>query len=314
MADQVTQSVSGAAARTRAVHRRRGGQRQAVWYVFLLPYLAAMVVFSLGPAVYAVLLSFATSEMGVPQFFTAGLENFTQAYTHFRFLESFANVARYTLFSVSSGLLGVLVISLLLDVRQGRSTSLLRTIYFLPGALSGVGAVLLFGFVLDPELSVFGPLMHVLGPDLQHVVQAKNLVFLFTLLTFYLGAGSWIAIFIGALGGISQEVLDAATVDGCNAWQKALYVKLPSLRPLIGYFVILAFAGNVQIYTEPAVAGGAWGAPTGYWSPNLVAVWFAFDRGNFGAAAALSLVMIFIGLVCAYVVITRTGLYDLERA
>jgi multiple sugar transport system permease protein len=296
-----------------AIRRRGNKQRQLIWYVFLLPYLIAMLMFSLGPTIYAVLLSFAKFEMGIPQFFAAGFDNFVEAYTHFKFLESFANIARYTLFAVTSGLVGVLVVALLLDVRQDRVTGILRTLYFLPGSLSGVGAVLLFTFVLDPELSVFGSMMRLLGPDLRSIVQAKNLFILFTLLSFYLGAGTWIAIFIGALGGVSHEVLDAATVDGCNAWQKALYIKLPSLRPLIGYFVILAFAGNVQIYTEPAVAGGVWGAPASYWAPNQVAVWFAFDRGNFGAASALSLLMMVIGLVCAYLVITKTGLYDIER-
>ena len=314
MTHQVAEGVSGTAGRTRTAVPKRGGQRQAVWYVFMLPYLVAMVMFSLGPAVYAVLLSTAKFEAGVPQFFAAGVDNFVTAYTHFRFLRSFANVAKFTLFSITTGLLGVLVLAVLLDMRRNRTSSALRTVYFLPGALSGVGAVLLFGFILDPQLSVFDPVIRVLGPDLGHVVQAKNLVLLFTLLTFYLGAGTWIAIFIGGLGGISQEVLDAATVDGCNAWQKAWFIKLPSLRPLIGYFVILAFAGNVQLYTEPAIAGGAWGAPAVHWAPNQVAVWFAFDRGNFGAAAALSLLMMAIGLICAYIVITRTGLYDIERA
>lgn len=273
-----------------------------------------MVLFSLGPAIYAVLLSFAKYERGVPQLFAAGLDNFRLAYTHFKVLDSFANVAKFAVVSLSVGLLGVLVVALLLDMRQSRTTSALRTTYFLPGALSGVGAVLLFTFVLDPQLSVFGPVAQLLGPDLRHVVQAKNLVYLFTLLTFYLGAGTWIAIFIGGLSGVSREVMDAATVDGCNAWQKAWYIKLPSLRPLIGYFVILALAGNVQIFTEPTVAGGAWGAPSGSWAPNQVAYWFAFDLGNFGAAAALSLLMMLIGLVGAYIVITRTGLYDIERA
>jgi multiple sugar transport system permease protein len=291
----------------------RSSQRDFVWYLFLLPYLIAMLLFSLGPTLYAILLSFAKFEMGVPRFFSTGFDNFILAFTHFKFLESFANITKYTLFATTSGLIGVLVVALLLDVRQSRSTSVLRTIYFLPGALSGVGAVLLFTFILDPEVSVFGSFMRLLGPDLRTIVQAKNLVLIFTLLSFYLGAGTWIAIIIGALGGISQDVLDAATIDGCNAWQKALYIKLPSLRPLIGYFVILAFAGNVQIYTEPSVAGGAWGAPSGSWAPNQVAVWFAFDTGNFGAASALSLFMMVMGLICAYLVITKTGLYDIER-
>jgi multiple sugar transport system permease protein len=294
--------------------RREGNKpHQWIWYLFLLPYLIAMLMFSLGPTVYAILLSFAKFEMGIPQFFTAGFDNFIEAYTHFKFIESFTNIAQYSIVAVSSGLIGVLVIALLLDVRQDRSTGMLRTVYFLPGALSGVGAVLLFTFILDPQVSVFGSVMRLLGPDLRSIVQAKNLFIIFAFLGFYLGAGTWIAIFIGALSGVSQDVLDAATVDGCNAWQKAIYIKLPSLRPLIGYFVILAFAGNVQLYTEPSVAGGVWFAPSSYWAPNQVAVWFAFDRGNFGAASALSLLMMAIGLICAYFVITKTGLYDIER-
>jgi multiple sugar transport system permease protein len=272
-----------------------------------------MLIFSLGPTIYAILLSFSKFEMGIPHFFAAGFDNFEKAYTHIRFLGSLANVGKYALVSVSSGLLGVLVVALLLDIRQNRATGILRTIYFLPGALSGVGAVLLFTFVLDPELSVFGPLVRLIGPDLRTIVQAKNLAYIFTLLSFYLGSGTWIAIFIGGLSGISQEVLDAATVDGCNAWQKARYIKLPGLRPLIGYFLILAFAGNIQIYTEPLIAVGAWSAPASNWAPNQVTVWFAFEQGNFGAAAALSLLMLAIGLICAYVVITKTGLYNIER-
>jgi multiple sugar transport system permease protein len=313
MAHHGNDSTSMAKSSKFALHRTGNAKRQSIWYVFLLPYLIAMLMFSLGPTVYAFLLSFAKFEMGIPQFFAAGLDNFIEAYTHFKFIESFTNIAKYTLFAVISGLIGVLVVALLIDIRQNRSTGMLRTVYFLPGALSGVGAVLLFTFILDPELSVFGSMMNVLGPDLRSIVQGKNLFIIFTFLGFYLGAGTWIAIFIGALGGVSQEVMDAATVDGCNAWQKAIYIKIPSLRPLIGYFIILAFAGNVQIYTEPSIAGGAWGAPASYWAPNQVAVWFAFDRGNFGAAAALSLLMMLIGLVCAYLVITKTGLYDIER-
>jgi multiple sugar transport system permease protein len=131
---------------------------------------------------------------------------------------------------------------------------------------------------------------------------------------FFSGAGMWIAIQHGGLQGVSKEVLEASELDGCNAWQKAWYVKLPFIRPFIVYQAILIFALNVQLFVEPQLMSSTWvqaNVPP-QWAPNQLAYSYAFDVGNFGAAAALSLLMLTIGIAGAYVLIRWTGFFKLE--
>ena len=112
--------------------------------------------------------------------------------------------------------------------------------------------------------------------------------------------------FYGGLKGISTDLLEAAAIDGANVWQTALYIKLPMIWRYVIYLFILTFAGNIQLFTEPQIIGPSFSyvgistiSPT--WSPNQLSYYFAFSEGNFGAAAAISLLMVAIGLAGALV-------------
>jgi multiple sugar transport system permease protein len=148
------------------------------------------------------------------------------------------------------------------------------------------------------------------------IITPASLAFIFLIMGFFVGAGIWIAIQYGALEGISSEVMEAATMDGCNEWQKALYIKLPLIRPYIIYQFILIFAGNVQLFVEPQLLSNQTYIHANVplvWSPNQLAYSFAFDLGNFGAAAALALIMLAIGLGASYLMVSWTGFFKIEN-
>lgn len=284
-------------------------------YVFLLPYLVFLLAFGVGPGLYALVISFADFKVGVPNFFAAGLKNYVTAFTDYRFASTMANIGQFLLISVPLGIGLVVLIALLLHMRPGRMASALRTLYFIPGAVTGPALLLLAIFMFSPLMSPFGPLQRALGYDsFDALIAPERLAIIFTVIGFFSGAGMWIAIQFGALQGISTEVLEAATIDGCNAWQKAVYIKLPLIRPFIIYQFILIFAGNVQLFVEPQLMASTWinaNVPR-QWAPNQLAYSFAFDLGNFGAAAAMSLLMLVIGLGAAYLVIRWTGFFELK--
>ena len=76
----------------------------------------------------------------------------------------------------------------------------------------------------------------------------------------------------GAFQNISQEIMEAAKIDGCNAIQAAIFIKLPLVAKYIIYMLILSFAGGIQLFVEPQLLGRATGnsiPPT--WSPNELA-------------------------------------------
>lgn len=285
-------------------------------HLFVLPYVLLLLAFGIGPGIYAFVISFAKFVEGRPQFFQAGIANYVTAYSDFRFAGVFRNISLFLLISLPVGVIGVVAIALLLHMRDGRFATTMRTVYFLPGAVAGPTLVLLAIFVFDPNISPFQSLLQAMGfRVVGDVIRPERLPLLFTLLGFFGGAGGWIAIFYGALNSISHEVLEAATMDGCNAWQTAWYIKQPLIRPYIAYMLILTFAGNVQLFAEPQLIAAAGAAPIPQpWSPNQLGYEFAFGLGNFGASAAISLLMLAIGLVGAMLVLRGTTIFRVEAA
>jgi multiple sugar transport system permease protein len=286
-------------------------------YLFLLPYFLTMLAFGLGPGIYALLLSFADFSTGLPHYFAAGIKNYVAVIHDHRFGFTFANIGKFLLISVPIGIALVVLLALLLHMKPGKVSSTLRTLFFIPGAASGPAVVLLVIFMLTPSLSPFGFLLKSLGlKSFNNVITPGSLAFIFLFMGFFVGAGMWIAIQYGALEGISTEVMEAATMDGCNAWQKALYIKLPLIKPYIIYQFILIFAGNVQLFVEPQLLGNQTYIKANVplvWSPNQLAYSFAFDLGNFGAAAALALIMLIIGLGASYLMVRGTGFFKIEN-
>ncbi len=299
------------------------GPRRSSWrwrrhvsaYLFVLPYVLTLLAFGLGPGLYAFLISFARLQDGAPRYFAAGLQNYAFAFKDFRFGSTIQNIGVFLLVSVPLGIAAVVAIALLLHMRPGRISSALRTIFFVPGAVTGPALVLLTIFMFTPDLSPFGGLLKRMGfQSFNDLIYPRSLPFVFTIIGFFSGAGMWIAIQYGALEGLSTEVMEAATLDGCNAWQKALYIKLPLIKPYVIYQFILVFAGNVQLFVEPQLLTTTWinaNVPAQY-APNQLAYAFAFELGNFGAAAALSLLMLLVGLGAAYVVIKWTGFFHIQ--
>ena len=269
-----------------------------------------MLAFGIGPAVYALIISFAEFEKGKPKLFAAGLSNYITAYTDFRFVGTLVNMGKYLLYALPLMIVGVVVISLLLHARPGRFSTLMRTIYFIPGAVTGPTAVLLVIFVFDPRVSPFQTLLNLFSFE---ALRAPHMPLVFALMLFFSAAGGWVAIFFGALNNISQEVIEAAIIDGCGAFQIANLIKRPLIAPYVVYMVILTFAGNIQLFTEPQLISLAEVVPiTKYWSPNQLSYAFAFELGNFGASAALSLLMVLIGLAGAALILTTTDIFRAE--
>ncbi len=318
MADLSVSIENKSTGKIRTTNRRWHRIKQSVEaYLFLLPYLLAMLAFGLGPGIYAFLISFADYSTGLPRYFAAGIKNYIAVIKDHRFGFTFANIGKFLLISVPLGIAFVVLLALLLHMRPGKVSSTLRTLFFIPGAASGPAVVLLVIFMLTPSVSPFGFLLKSLGlQSFNSIITPGSLAFIFFIMGFFVGAGMWIAIQYGALEGIPSEVMEAATMDGCNAWQKALFIKLPLIQPYIIYQFILIFAGNVQLFVEPQLLGNQTYIKANVplvWSPNQLAYSFAFDLGNFGAAAAMALIMLIIGLGASYLMVRWTGFFKIEN-
>jgi multiple sugar transport system permease protein len=81
----------------------------------------------------------------------------------------------------------------------------------------------------------------------EEIWQTKNLVWLFAIMAFFAVAGNWILIQYGSLQSLSQEIIEAARMDGCSGLQLALRIKLPLIKKYIIYMGVLIFAGGTAV-------------------------------------------------------------------
>lgn len=273
-------------------------------------YVPILIAFGVGPTIYALKLAFTN-----PSGSFAGLHQFIAAYNDYRFLPAFGHILVYSI--VWLALLTVLVVALalLLHGRAGRVSSTFRFIFYLPGALAGAGAVVVWAFMLDPSVSPYSSVLHLIGShQMAQTVAPNHLPWIFALMAFWTGAGSWIVILYGALNTIPPDIDEAARMDGAGPIAIALRLKLPLIRKWIAYMLILSFTTATQLFVEPQVllqaSGGA--IPT-TWAPNQLAYLLAFNEGNFNEAAALSVDLLLIALIAAAIVIWRTALFRVDE-
>ena len=291
-----------------APRRRVGG---AAGYLFVAGYTLLLLAFGVFPTGYAFYLALTNSQGK----FT-GLNQFIKVAQDYRFVPAFTNILVYlVLWLVVLVVLTVLVAVVLRGRMRPGASALFRFLFYLPGALAGVASVLVWLFMLDPDVSPAAWLLNSLGlHSFAAVIAPGNLPVIFMLIAFWTGAGGWIVVMYGALNNIPDDVLEAAKMDGAGPWRSAWYVQIPMIKQWIAYMTILAFAAGTQLFVEPQLLQTASlqrVSPT--WSPNQLAYVFAFQQGDFNGAAAISVFLLALGLICAGLLVTRSNMFKLDE-
>ncbi|WP_037675858.1 carbohydrate ABC transporter permease [Streptomyces griseus] len=279
-------------------------------YVFVSGYVLLLLAFGVLPTGYAVWLALSNSRNQL-----VGMGNFTRTFADYRFGPAFLHIGLYLVVWLASLMILVVLLALMLHGRMRRTSTSLRFLFYLPGALAGVASVLLFLILLDPAASPVGWLLKSFGWNTLAQVNAPgHLPVLFTIIAFWTGAGGWIVVMYGALNSIPDEILEAARIDGANTLQIALRIQIPMITKWIAYMLILAFAAGTQLFVEPQLVSlASWGMIPDSWSPNQLSYQYAFQAGDFNGAAALSVDLLVLGLACAALVVFRTGLFDRDK-
>ena len=279
----------------------------AMWVMFS-PYLFLLISFGLIPIIMARLEVPHESRVNPD----GGWDAFIIVLQDFRFLPAVKNVLGFMAIFVPTTIIFVIAMALMLDVNPTAWKKWLRMAYIVPAAISGAVAVLVWYALLQPTFSpIKTPLSWVGITTSDQIWQTKNLVFIFAIMAFFAIAGNWILIQFGSLQSISGEVIEAARVDGCSAFQIAMRIKLPLIKKYIVYMGVLIFAGGLQIFVEPQlIDSGIYSGIAEAWSLDQLSFELAFTSGDFGGASALSLMLLVPSFLGALVVIFKTDMFD----
>ena len=267
-----------------------------VWaYFFLSPFLIGLVLFMLGPLIFALVLSFLDWNMvGSPKWI--GLANYREMFSDEVFWKSFWNTLYYTSVTVPVTIVISLVLATLMN-RDIRGVYFLRAVYFVPITISVIAVGLLWSWLYTPD---FGFLNYVLGllglPKVMWLVKVKTAMLSLIIVGIWRGLGFNIIVLLAGLKGISREIYDASAIDGANEWQQFWKVTMPMLSPTLFFAIVMAFISSVQVFelTYIMTQGGPSDSTTTL-IYNTYLQGFTFLR--LGYASAISLVFLIMILI-----------------
>lgn len=265
---------------------------------FLLPALALYSVFVLWPIAQSLRYSlFDWNGLGRVDKFV-GLQNFRDAFGDPDFREAFGNNVFIIVFSLVLQLPFALFLAVLLNQRL-RGRAVLRVLFFAPYILSEVVTAVVWRQILRPRGLLDAMLDGVGLSSLKHEWLADpdfvmNSMFFVVSWKYF---GLHMILLLAGLQQISHGLTDAARTDGATSWQVFRHITLPLLAPTIRVSVFLSVIGALQLFDLVYVTTK--GGPVGRSATMATYLIEKFQRGQFGYASAISVVIFMICLVIA---------------
>jgi multiple sugar transport system permease protein len=227
-------------------------------WLFLAPALGLIGLFFFLPVIAGLLLSltdFDIYAIGAPE--TArfvGLKNYAATLTSPLFWQAVKNTFYFVLVGGPLSVLVSLAAALLLHARATRLRSLFRTVYFAPVVTTLVAVAIVWRYLYHPR---YGFLNHALGwfgvGPIDWLGDPTWAMPGIILLAVWKNFGYNMLIFAAGLGSISQELYEAAAIDGAGPWQRFRNVTLPGLAPVFLFVGVTTMIGFFQLFAEPYV-------------------------------------------------------------
>jgi multiple sugar transport system permease protein len=266
--------------------------------LFLSPWIVGFVLFTGGPIVYSLVLSFYRWDLMRPAQFV-GLANYRQMPHDPLLAKALGNTIVYAAMSIPSSVCVALGMALLLD-QNVRGLRVFRTIFYLPTLTQGVATYALWAVVFDPDT---GPLNRFLRHFLANPPKwlldpawAKPALVLMSLWS----VGGMMLIFLAGLQDIPRQLYEAAEIDGAGPIGRFAHVTLPMLSPTLFFNLIISTIGAFQVFTAAFVLTE--GGPS---HATLFYVYHLFNRAfvnfNMGYASALAWLLFAIVLLLTVV-------------
>jgi fructooligosaccharide transport system permease protein len=280
-------------------------------YGFLTPALILAILFIVLPIILAFTYGFTDYYLLKPndkEFI--GIDNFKRMMTDEVLIQSFKNTIKFVVFVVPLQLSMALGLALIVN-KKIRGVGFFRTAYFSPAVLSLVVISILWTVMLNPTSGLINELLANVGISKQPFLSsASQAMYTIIAISAWSGCGYQMMIFLAGLKNIDGSLYEAADIDGANAFQKFLFITIPSLKPILMFLVITTTIQAFKLIVQPMVMTG--GGPDYSTITILQYIYeYGFRHRNIGYASAITLVFT-IFLVVISIIIKK--LFREERA
>lgn len=280
---------------------------------FVAPALIVLTVFVFYPTVKTFFTSLTTDRINRSGRFV-GFENYAKLFTNGDFWIDFRNTVIYAVFYAPLVVIVALAFALLLNRKDLKCVGFFRTCLFMPFIISLTVASIAWSFLLSPSLGLI-PYWANQYFGIQHLdLLGSKSTALATIIaiTIWKSFGYFMVIFLAGLQGISQELYEAASLDGANAWQRFLHITIPGLRPTFNYVVIFGLIGSFQVFDQVFILTS--GGPDRSTETIVYRIYTeAFGNGKMGYASALSYILLIMTLILGLAQLISNNKHEKEE-
>lgn len=291
--------------RPRADRSLRFRRRKLTPYLFLLPFGLLFLLFFIAPIFYALYESLFRSQrsglgLGAPTIVYNGLSNYLQVIHDPDFYTGVGRVLLYGIVQVPIMLGLALLLALLLDSTVARFKSFFRLAFFVPYAIPGIIAALLWGYLYDPGLSPIVKGLGGLGLGAPDFLGPQIVLWSIANIATWAWTGYNMLIIFAALQAIPTDIYESARLDGASGWSIAWRIKIPLVAPALILTCIFSIIGTLQLFNEPQVLSVISNNISTSYTPNLYAYYTAFSNNNYYYAAAIAVVLALVTFVLSF--------------
>jgi multiple sugar transport system permease protein len=276
--------------------RRGPGRRSRQWpgAVFIAPHMLVLGLFMIVPTVYAIYTSLYTSRL-IGGTHYSGLANYRTVFSSPEFWDGVRRVLVFGAVQVPVTLAIAFFFASIFEAGVVKFGRFFRTVYFIPFAVPGVVAAVMWSFLLLPRFGPYATLMSDIGLGHVDFFSSRMILPTIVIIVIWEWTGYNMTILYASLKSIPREVTEAAIVEGSSLTKIILRLKLPMVRPALVMLVFLNTVGALQLFTEPSILSAFQPQAVSFgFTPALYVYNTAVGSGeyNLGAAAAIVLALV----------------------
>lgn len=226
----------------------RAREERAFW-LFISPWAIGFILFSGGPILASLLLSFANyNVINIPKFI--GIENYTGLFADKLFYKSLSVTVYYVVLTVPFTMISSLLLAVLLN-QKVRGQAIFRTLYYTPAIISGVAVAYLWSWLLNPEFGVVNSLLGqwfgIHGPGW---FTRSSTVIPSMVLMQLTSIGGTMVIFLASLQSLPSDLYESASIDGASRVRQFFRITIPLISPVILFNSIIGIISSFQAFTQ----------------------------------------------------------------
>jgi multiple sugar transport system permease protein len=262
------------------------------------PGVAIILLFGVAPIVWSAIMSFQRVNLLTPSTPFVGLSNYRAMLHDPLVLQALNHTLVYTALFVPGTMLVGLFLAVAMN-RKIRFISFYRTAAYATMAISTISEALVFIWLFDPSFGIVNYLFSLVGLSQQQFLNSPSqALYVIVIMTIWGWTGFAVVIYLAALQGVPQVLLEAAAIDGAGKWATFRRVTLPLLSPASLFLVVWLTINALQLFDEVYLATSGTGGPL---NSTTVLVFYLFEQAftdfRFGYASAIAYFLFLLTIV-----------------